>query len=168
MTHAALSEKANLEFAPVTPELQDQRSHEQRRARKARTIRLVAYWLATILGPTSFVIGGVLHLRGGEQVLAGLQHLGYPLYFASILGVWKLLGALVITVPGLPRLKEWAYAGFFFNLTAAAASHAFAGDGAENVIAPLIFLALVMTSWALRPANRRLGAPSEARHPEAR
>lgn len=124
----------------------------------ARTARTVAYWVTTILGPTSFVIGGVLHLRAGEQIAAGLEHLGYPLYFAYILGVCKLLGALVITVPGLPRLKEWAYAGFFFNLTAAAASHAFSGDGAANILPPLFFLALVIASWALRPESRKLAS----------
>jgi len=98
-----------------------------------------------------------------------MRHLGYPLYFASILGFWKLAGAIAIVTPGLPRLKEWAYAGFFFNLTAAAASHAAAGDSAADVIAPLGFLALVLASWALRPASRTLGAPVDGGsvHPAA-
>src|SRR5258707_608724 len=85
-----------------------------------------------------------------------LVHLGYPAYFAWILGVGKLLGAIIIAVPGLPRLKEWAYAGFFFDLTAAAFSRASVGDGAADIIAPLVFLALVLASWALRPTSRRL------------
>jgi len=55
-------------------------------------------------------------------------------------------------------LKEWAYAGFFFDLTAAAASHAFAHDRPIDVIAPLGFLALVLASWALRPASRKLAS----------
>jgi hypothetical protein len=74
-----------------------------------------------------------------------------------ILGLWKVLGAVAVLVPGFPRLKEWAYAGFFFDLTGAAASRAFAGDGAADILAPLGFLALVAASWALRPASRRLG-----------
>jgi hypothetical protein len=119
-------------------------------------IRSIAFWTTTLLGPTSFAIGGVLHLQGGPQVAATLAHLGYPLYFASILGLWKLAGAIAITVPGLPRLKEWAYAGFFFDLTAAAASRAAVGDSAADIAAPLVFLALVIASWALRPASRRL------------
>lgn len=49
-------------------------------------IRTVAFWATTILGPTSFVIGGVIGLVGGEQMATNLQHLGYPLYFASIIG----------------------------------------------------------------------------------
>lgn len=59
-------------------------------------------------------------------------------------------------MPGLPRLKEWVYAGFFFELTSASASHVFAGDGIGDALAPLLFLAFVMASWALRPASRRL------------
>ena len=128
---------------------------------KRQTVRNVAFWTTTLLGPTSFVIGGVLNLSQSEQVAETMHHLGYPLYFASILGFWKLAGAIAITVPGLPRLKEWAYAGFFFNLTAAAASQAAAGGTAADVIAPLIFLALVMASWALRPSSRTLASPAE-------
>jgi uncharacterized membrane protein YphA (DoxX/SURF4 family) len=122
---------------------------------KARTI---AYWVTTILGPTSFVIGGVINLMPTEQAVATLQHLGYPSYFASILGLGKLLGAIVITVPRLPRLKEWAYAGFFIDLTAAAVSRAAVGDSIADIVAPLGFLALVLASWALRPASRKLEA----------
>jgi uncharacterized membrane protein YphA (DoxX/SURF4 family) len=118
-----------------------------------------AFWTTTILGPASFVIGGVLHLTQSDEVVQTLHHLGYPGYFALLLGAWKLAGAIVIAAPGLPRLKEWAYAGFFFDLTAAAASRAAVGDSAGDIIAPLGFLALVLASWALRPASRRLGAP---------
>jgi len=124
---------------------------------KARTI---GYWVTTILGPASFVIGGVINLMRTEQAVATLQHLGYPAYFASILGAGKLLGAIVITIPGVPRLKEWAYAGFFIDLTAAAISRAAVGDSAADIIAPLGFLALVLASWALRPADRKLAAPA--------
>jgi len=126
---------------------------------KKQTLKTVAYWIATLLGPTSFVIGGVLSLRQSPEVVAGVQHLGYPLYFATLLGVWKLLGAIVITAPGLPRVKEWAYAGFVFDLTAAAVSHAAVGDSRGDIAAPLVFLALVAASWALRPESRRLPAP---------
>ena len=60
---------------------------------------------------------------------------------------------LPILVPGLPRVKEWAYAGFFFDLTGAAATRAFVGDGAADILAPLVFLGLVMASRALAPAR---------------
>jgi hypothetical protein len=120
--------------------------------------RSVAYWITTILGPASFVIGGTLFVSQGEQQVATLGQLGYPAYLLYILGFWKLLGALTVVVPGVPLLKEWAYAGFFFDLTGAAASHAFAGDGVGPILQPLFFLALVMASWALRPPSRRLGS----------
>jgi len=118
--------------------------------------RTIAFWVTTIFGPASFVIGGYLHLTRDPQVMATLAHLGYPVYFATIMGFWKLLGAVAIVVPGIPRLKEWAYAGFFFDLTGAAATRAFVGDGAADILAPLVFLALVAASWALRPTSRTL------------
>jgi uncharacterized membrane protein YphA (DoxX/SURF4 family) len=128
-------------------------------------MKTTAYWAATILGPASFVIGGYLHLTRDPQVMSTLAHLGYPPYFATILGFWKLLGAIVIVAPVSRRLKEWAYAGFFFNLTAAAATRAFVGDGVAHILAPLAFLGLVAASWALQPARRGLGRV-ELNHPE--
>ena len=59
------------------------------------------------------------HLRNNVE---GIVHLGYPLYFITIIGFWKVLGAITLLAPGFPRLKEWAYAGIFFDLTGAAAS----------------------------------------------
>ena len=121
-------------------------------------LKTIAFWAATILGPASFIIGGVLSFRTDPQMMEGLHHLGYPAYFPMILGAWKILGAIAIVAPGLPRLKEWAYAGFFFDLTGAAASHAFSGDATADIVAPLAFLALVLASWALRPDSRRLAS----------
>ena len=118
--------------------------------------KTIAYWVVTIFGPASFVIGGYLHLTRDPQVMATLAHLGYPAYFATILGVWKLLGAIALVVPGFPRVKEWAYAGFFFDLTGAAATRAFVGDGVADIVAPLVFLGLVMASRALAPARRKI------------
>jgi len=120
------------------------------------TMKKIAYWTVTILGPTSFVYGGVMGLRQSPEVIAGVQHLGYPLYFAILLSAWKLLGAIAITAPGLPRLKEWAYAGFVFDLTGAAFSRAAVGDSVADIATPLVFLGLVAASYALRPASRRL------------
>ena len=123
---------------------------------KREQIKTIAYWATTILGPASFVIGGTLSLTNSPEVTNGLQHLGYPAYFAILLGIGKLFGAIVTILPGTPRLKEWAYCGFFIDLASAAYSHAAVGDAASDVIAPLMFLALVLASWALRPASRRL------------
>lgn len=131
---------------------------------KSTTLKSIGYWTATILGPTSFVIGAILGLRQSPDVVNGIHHLGYPLYFSTLLSTWKLLGALAITLPGLPRLKEWAYAGFVFDLTSASISHAAVGDSTADIVVPLVFLGLVLASWALRPASRRLAdAPKERR-----
>jgi uncharacterized membrane protein YphA (DoxX/SURF4 family) len=86
--------------------------------------------------------------------------LGYPTYFFAILGFWKVLGAIAILAPRFPRLKEWAYAGIFFDLTGAAASCAAVGGyGAYgfHVIAPLILVGFTAASWALRPESRKIG-----------
>ena len=119
-------------------------------------LRTVAYWVTTILGPASFVIGGALFLARAEQPSTALAELGYPPYLLKILGVWKILGAVAAVAPGLPRLKEWMYAGFFFELSGAAASHALAGHPVGKILEPVVFLVLIVASWALRPAGRRL------------
>lgn len=118
-----------------------------------RRLHLV-YWIVTALVAGAFVLGGVTDLMRGAKIEATMRHLGYPAYLASILGAWKLLGAGAILLPGAPRLKEWAYAGMFFDLSGAAMSHAITGDGARRIAIPLILLALVMASWALRPVTR--------------
>ena len=105
--------------------------------------------------------GGVAQLMQYRANPHGVvPELGYPMYFFAILGVWKILGAITILVPGFSRLKEWAYAGIFFDLTGAAVSCAAVGGyGAYgfHVIAPLIIAGLTMASWALRPPNRIIG-----------
>jgi len=121
----------------------------------------ILYWTMTILVAMPIGSGGV-----GQtiQFLANphgvVPVLGYPMYFFAILGFWKVLGAIAILAPGFPRLKEWAYAGIFFDLTGAAASCAAVGGyGAYgfHVIAPLIITGFCMTSWALRPQSRVIG-----------
>ena len=93
-----------------------------------------------------------------EPFLGVIRHLGYPGYFMTILGLSYVLAGLTLLAPGVPRLKEWAYAGLLFNYTGAAASHLAVGDGAESLLAPILFAGLVGTSWALRPAASRSAA----------
>ena len=123
---------------------------------KNETIKNIAYWTTTILGPASFVIGGVLNLTQTEQVVSVMTHLGYPAYFASILGIWKLLGAIAITMPRFPRLKEWAYAGFFFLTTGAIFSHIASGHSASEVFPASLLLVLTVVSWYFRPESRKI------------
>lgn len=126
--------------------------------------KTIGYWVVTALAALAVASGGAFDLARGEQVRAILAHLGYPLYFAALIGAWKVLGALAILAPGLPRLKEWAYAGIFFDLTGAAISHGSVGDPPVRWLTPLAILVLVMASWALRPRSRVLRA---AAAPEA-
>ena len=108
------------------------------------------YWIATGLVTVAFTAMGASNLLRASAMMEGLAHLGYPPYLATILGTWKLLAAVALVAPGRPLLKEWAYAGMFFVLTGAAMSHAAVGDPVGHILAPLVVLALVATSWALR------------------
>ena len=111
------------------------------------------YWLATALTATAYFAIGTADVLHAPAMIAALAHLGYPVYFATILGVWKVLGAAAITAPGLPRLKQWAYAGMFFNLTGAALSHAASGDPPKDILAPLGLMVVVLISMTLRAAR---------------
>ena len=117
----------------------------------------IVYWITTVLVAFS-MSGGIAQLARVPGVVDGfVRVLGYPPYFVTILGFWKVAGAIAILVPGFPRLKEWAYAGIFFDLTGAAASSAAVGGGAFHILAPLVVAVLAVTSWALRPQSRVLG-----------
>lgn len=116
----------------------------------------ITYWAATILLALGMLSGGLAQLFGLKQNAEGFVHLGYPLYFMSILGVWKILGVMAILTPKFKLLKEWAYAGFFFALTGGVISHVVAGDGFSEFIAPLVFALLTVVSWYFRPIDRKI------------
>ena len=118
----------------------------------------VGYWIPTVLIALAFLFGGFADLSHSADIVVSMNRLGYPLYFMNILGVWKILGAIALLAPGFPRLKEWAYAGMFFDLTGASLSHLFAGDALGNVLPPLAMTAVLMASWWLRPEGRKLSA----------
>lgn len=120
--------------------------------------RKIGYWAATGLVALAFAFGGAMDVAQPPDVVAGMAHLGYPAYFATLIGVWKILGAIAIVVPGFGRVKEWAYAGIVFDLTGAAVSHAASGDPAGNVLTPLVILAIAIASYLLRPESRKLAA----------
>jgi uncharacterized membrane protein YphA (DoxX/SURF4 family) len=120
----------------------------------------IVYWITTVL-IAFFMSGGITQIWQYYANPHGVvPELGYPMYFFAILGFWKVLGAIAILVPRFPRLKEWAYAGIFFDLTGAAASCAAVGGyGAYgfHVIAPLVIAGITVASWALRPQSRIVG-----------
>ena len=116
----------------------------------------IIYWIATALlcfGMTASGISQILHLKEMNELIS---HVGYPLYFMYIIGVWKLLGVIAILIPKYPLLKEWAYAGFFFILTGALISHLFMGDFGNAIFGPLFQTIFVIVSWYFRPANRKI------------
>jgi uncharacterized membrane protein YphA (DoxX/SURF4 family) len=125
-------------------------------------IRTIAYWTFTLIAAWEMVAGSMWDVLRIEYVRAVMTHLGYPLYFLFIIGVWKFPCGVALLVPRFPRLKEWAYAGAFFNYSGAVASHCLVGDGADKWVAPLIFAAFTLASWALRQPARRLPDASPA------
>jgi hypothetical protein len=129
--------------------------------------RTIGYWVVTALFAIPFLIGGVMDFLMTPEAVEIFSHLGYPAYFGKILGVWKVLGALVVLAPGFPLLKEWAYAGMFFDLTGASISHAASGDPVGQVLTPLVIAGLLIASWKLRPPSRRLAMVSAAAQSDA-
>lgn len=120
------------------------------------TARKIAYLAATALLVVAFVGSGVANLLRVEHIAGDMRNLGYPSYFMSVLGTWKVLGALAVALPRWPRLKEWAYAGMFFDLTGAAISRAATHDELETILIPLMIVVVLFVSWRLRPASRML------------
>jgi uncharacterized membrane protein YphA (DoxX/SURF4 family) len=123
---------------------------------KNEKVKLVIYWIVTVLVAANYLFAGPLYVMAGQEIREGMGKLGYPIYFVQLLGVWKFLGGITILAPKFPRLKEWAYAGMFFNLTAAAFSNGYSGSPVGDIVAPLITLVFVMASWYLRPASRKV------------
>jgi uncharacterized membrane protein YphA (DoxX/SURF4 family) len=126
------------------------------RAMRSEKWKGLAYWISTAVLATPLLLGGVMDAVRAPDAVAFLAHLGYPAYFATIIGVWKLLGVAAILSPRLPRLKEWAYAGIVFDLSGAAISHAASGDGVGRVIVPVFLTMIALLSWALRSDDRKL------------
>ena len=123
-------------------------------------LKLIGYWGATAYFALYMLLAGIGELSASPGLVQIAVHEGYPVYLLTILGVWKLLGVIALLVPGFPRLKEWAYAGFFFDLTGAAVSGFVRGgypDPGTVIWMPIILTLILLASWALRPPSRTLG-----------
>ena len=119
----------------------------------------IIYWIATAwlaLGMLSTAAVQLLKIKTGSGGADSITALGYPIYFLTILGIWKILGVIVVLIPKFPLLKEWAYAGFFFAMSGAIFSHLSIGDGAAALFGPILLLVLTVVSWYLRPADRKI------------
>lgn len=120
------------------------------------------YWLATVVLVFGLLVSGIQQLLRMEieGALAppfawGIEQLGYPVYVLTILGVWKLLGAVAILIPNYPLLKEWAYAGIFFLFTGALFSHVASDHPWYELIPATVLLTLTILSWYYRPSDRK-------------
>jgi len=118
--------------------------------------KTIWYWIIT--GILSFCLfsGGLAQALQVQGVVQGFKPLGYPTYFISLIGIWKMLGIIAILVPGFKLLKEWAYAGLFFTMTGAVISHIASNDIHAQIIAPIVFSIFTVLSWYLRPDNRKI------------
>jgi len=131
----------------------------------------IIYWISTIWLALGMLATGTLQLfkAKAEGAVAppgvyGITHLGYPVYFLTILGVWKILGVVALLIPEFPLLKEWAYAGFFFAMSGAVFSHIASGDSMTQNVPALLLLILTVISWYCRPADRKIISVNQHSH----
>ena len=117
--------------------------------------RKIAYWSSTGLAGLA-LLGSLSYLTGSEQVVSGFAKAGYPQHLRIVLGFAKPAAAIVLLIPRLALLKEWAYAGATFAWIMASISAYLNGDAVWPV--PLALLAVLAVSYVTRPASRRVAA----------
>lgn len=127
---------------------------EQRNQSAPSKTRKIIYWIATIWLSLGMVSTAVVQLIPVKEEVDMIVRLGYPPYFLTIIGVWKILGVIAVLLPRLPLLKEWAYAGFFFTMSGAIISHLAMGDAAKDFFGPTLLILLTLVSWYFRPLGR--------------
>lgn len=120
----------------------------------------IIYWVATLWLSLGMVSTGIVQFLHVKEEVDLFTHLGYPVYFLTLLAVWKFLGVIAVLVPKFPLVKEWAYAGFFFAMTGALISHLVLGDQAKEYFGPALLLILTVVSWYFRPPERKTTQPS--------
>jgi uncharacterized membrane protein YphA (DoxX/SURF4 family) len=116
----------------------------------------IIYWVTTgflAFGMLAQGLAQIFHTKGFVDIIV---HLGYPLYFLYIIGVWKILGVIAILIPRFKLVKEWAYAGFFFVMSGAVFSHIALDDPMNKIVPSLVLLILTVVSWYFRPADRKI------------
>jgi len=116
----------------------------------------IIYWVATLWLALGMTSTGIVQLLGMKEETAFITQLGYPDYFLSILGFWKILGVVAILVPKFPLVKEWAYAGFFFAMSGALFSHFASSSAIQDYFGSVLLLVLTIISWYFRPNERRI------------
>lgn len=117
--------------------------------------RRIAYWISTTIVAV-MLLGSLSYLTGSEQVVAGFVKAGYPQHLRIVLGIAKPAAAIVLLLPALALLKEWAYAGVSFALIMAFISAIASGEPTQIRILPPVLLILLAVSYVTRPLGRRL------------
>ena len=118
----------------------------------------IIYWTATIWLAAAMLASGLQQILHTKRFVDIVVPLGYPLYFLTILGAWKIFGAVAVLIPKFPLLKEWAYAGFFFAMSGALFSHLASGNSLSEIFPSSILLIMIVISWYFRPADRKVVA----------
>ncbi len=114
------------------------------------------YWISTIWLVLGMLSSGIVQLLKVKVEVDFITQLGYPIYFLTLIGIWKILGVIAVLIPKFPLLKEWAYAGFFFAMSGAVFSHIASSNSVNEIAPPLLLLILTLVSWYFRPANRKI------------
>jgi hypothetical protein len=122
-------------------------------------VRNIAYWSSTAIAALMLLFA-LSYLTSGEQVVSGFAKAGYPQHLRMVLGIAKPAAAIVLLLPGLALLKEWAYAGATFTWVMACISAYSSGEGAQVWSMPLVLLAILSVSYTTRPPSRRLAGPA--------
>jgi hypothetical protein len=116
----------------------------------------IVYWIATVWLSLGMTVTGMVQLVKNQDEIDLMNRIGYPIYFLTIIGVWKILGVITVLIPKFPLLKEWAYAGFFFAMSGAVFSHLATGSPALDYFGPVLLVILTVLSWYFRPAERKV------------
>ena len=116
----------------------------------------IIYWVSTLWLALGMTSTGIVQFIKMKEEVDLFNRLGYPIYFLTILSIWKILGVVAVLIPRFPLLKEWAYAGFFFAMSGAVFSHLASGSGAMDYFGPVLLIVLTVTSWYFRPEDRKV------------
>ena len=116
----------------------------------------IIYWIATLWLALGMLSTGIVQLLKVKENIEPVLNLGYPIYFLTLIGIWKILGVIAVLIPKFPLVKEWTYAGFFFLMTGAMFSHIAAGNPFKEIAPSLLLLALTVVSWYFRPVDRKV------------
>ena len=107
----------------------------------------IIYWMFTIIFVLLMLTAAIPEIQNGPDAVKFLANLGYPKYLNPFLGISKLLGIIALLVPGFPRIKEWAYAGFTFDLIGATFSILYVGPFQAQMIFMLVFFMPMVVSY---------------------